>query len=351
MALGVDGVKVGVWTSPDAPTGVTVILPPEGSLGAVAVRGAAPGTREAIALGPTGKITVCHGVVLSGGSAFGLATADGVVRWLEEHDIGYRIPIAVVPIVGAAIVLDQGVAFREHRPGPDAGYAACEAATEDDPEEGSVGAGTGCTVAKVGGLEHAWRGGQGVAVHRSGDVVVGAVVINNAVGEVVAEDGTRLAPTRAPESQGRYPYEGWPVGAGADEPSLPGGGPTGGADDHGTGGRPTDGTGENDGSRAEDAATGPAQNTVVGCVVTNARLTKPEAVRVADLAHSGVARSLRPAHTSMDGDALFCLSTQQVEAHIDLVAALAADVVAEACRRGPLAAVTRDGIPGLASRS
>jgi L-aminopeptidase/D-esterase-like protein len=186
MALGVPDVRVGTWTAPDGVSGCTVVLPPDGSVGAIAVRGSAPGTREAAALSPAGKVEVCHGVVLAGGSAYGLAAADGAMRWLEERGTGYVLqPGLVVPIVGAAIVLDEAVAVPGARPGPDAGYAACDAAVDTDPAEGGVGVGAGCTVAKVAGLEHAWRSGQGIAVRRPAGVTVGAIVANNAVGEVV----------------------------------------------------------------------------------------------------------------------------------------------------------------------
>lgn len=324
MALGVEGIRIGVWTHDRGHTGCTVVLAPEGTLGAVAVRGASPGTREAMALGPDGKLLVCNAVVLSGGSAYGLAVADGVMLWLEERGIGYEVADAIVPIVGAAIVLDRSVATPDARPDAAAGRAACDAATEDDPPEGAVGAGAGCSVAKVAGLEHRWRGGQGVAVRRHGDLVVGAVVANNAVGEIVADDGTWVARARVPDDHPRYPM--------IDEfPPMPA---------------------ENPGRSAQDPPThsppGPVENTVIGCVVTNARLDKISAYRVADLAHGGIVRAVRPAHTNFDGDALFCLATGQVDATIDQVAHLAADAVAEACRRGPLAAHGTDEIPGLA---
>lgn len=312
MALGIAGLRVGTWTSDLS--GCSVLLPPEGTLGAVSVRGSGPSTVQAALLALSGKEIACHAVVLAGGSAFGLATADGVVRWLEERGVGYAVgpvdePVARVPIVGGAILLDASVIGPAGRPDAEAGRAACEAATEDDPPEGSHGAGRGCMVAKVGGLEHAWRGGQGIAVRRSGDVVVGALVANNAVGEVIDEDGSTIAGTRAPEGAPRFPYD-------ADRPV---------------------------GQR--DAPTG---NTVIGCVVTNARLTKPEAIRTADLANSGVVRAVRPAHTHGDGDAMFCLSTQQVATHIDLVTTLAADAVAEACRRGVRAATSHGDVPAIA---
>ena len=328
VALGVDGVRVGVWTHDEVPTGCTVVLPPEGTLGAIAVRGQSPGTREAAALGPFGKLTVIHGVVLSGGSAYGLATADGVVSWLEEQGTGYPIgDHAIVPIVGAAIVLDMSVGVPGGRPDAAAGRAACEAASTTDPPEGAVGAGAGCTVAKIGGLEHGWRGGQGIAVERVDDLVVGALVVNNAVGEVLAEDGSTMLASRAPADVPRWPSQ-------TDERM-------------GASAARDDGDGD-DG--------GPSGNTVIGVIVTNARLDKSQAHRVADLAHDGVARAVEPAHTSVDGDALFCLATGEVEASVDRVALLAARAVATATRRGPQHAVGLDipagpmagHLPGLA---
>lgn len=311
MALGIDGLRIGTWQHEAVPTGCTVLLPPPGSLAAMAVRGESPGTREAAALGPFGKLRVIHAVVLSGGSAFGLAAADGVMQRLEQQGIGYPVgDHAVVPIVGAAIVLDLAVGMPDARPGPAAGAAACDAATDADPAEGAVGAGAGCTVAKVGGIGHAWRGGQAIAVERVGDLVVGALVVNNAVGEIIDEDGSVLVGTRAP----------------AGTPIWP---------------RDTDRPGER-GDPATPAGGGPSSNTVIGAVVTNAVLDKAQAYRVADLAHDGIARAVEPSHTSVDGDALFCVATGTVEATVDRVAQLAARAVATAARRGPLRAVGVD---------
>ena len=319
MALGLDGVRVGVWTHDEVPTGCTVVLPPPGTLGAIAVRGQSPGTREAAALGPFGKLTVVHGIVLSGGSAYGLATADGVVHWLEEQGIGYPIgEHAIVPIVGGAIVLDMSVGVPGGRPDAAAGRAACEAATTTHPPEGAVGAGAGCTVAKIGGLEHGWRGGQGIAVERVDDLVVGAIVVNNAVGEVLDDQGVPMITSRAPADVPRWPAE-------TDERI----GAAGTRDD-----------GPVDDGPVDDG--GPSGNTVIGVVVTNAKLDKSQAHRVADLAHDGVARAVEPTHTSVDGDALFCLATGEVEASVDRVALLAARAVATATRRGPMAAVGLD---------
>jgi L-aminopeptidase/D-esterase-like protein len=306
MALGIDDVKVGMWTAASGRSGCTVILPPTGTIGAMAVRGAAPGTREAAALSPSGKVDVCHAVVLAGGSAYGLAAADGVMRRLEADGVGYPVLSAVVPIVGAAIVLDAAVFDPPSRPGADAGAAAYDAAEVAEPAEGRVGAGAGCSVAKVAGLEHAWRSGQAVAVHRAGGITVGALVVNNALGEIVDEDGTWIARARVADDAPRFPLID-PIGR-----------------------------------------SGRASNTVIGVIVTDARLTKLEAHRVADLAHSGIARSVRPAHTQMDGDALFALATGRIEAEMDLVADLAARAVADAVRRAPRLATGDALLPGLA---
>lgn len=338
MALGVDGVRIGMWTSPDAVTGCTVVLPPDGTVGAIAVRGVAPGTREAAVLGPASKVTVCHGIVLSGGSAYGLATADGVMRWLEQHGTGYATADWIVPIVGAAILLDASVRSPQLRPGATAGWAACEASSEDDPPEGGVGVGAGCTVAKVAGIEHAWRSGQGIAVRRAAGVTVGVIVANNAVGEVVDDDGSWVVRARVADDAPRYPTDaatrpGQPPGAAAVGLQPP---PEAAA----SGGDPPPGS----------AASGPSASTVLGCIVTDARLTKQQAHRVADLGHGGLARALRPAHTEFDGDALFCLATGQVDATVDLVAHLAVEAVADALRRGPRAATGHSELPGLADR-
>ena len=289
MALGVAGTRVGSWTAEQGHTGCTVILPPAGSLGAVAIRGGAPGTREAAALGATGNVKECHAVVLSGGSAFGLATADGVSGWCEEHGIGYDKGVARIPIVGAAIVFDLRTAGAV-RPDAAAGRAACEAAVEDDPEMGSVGVGAGCTVGKTGGLEYAAKGGQGWAVVRDGGITVGALMAVNALGDVLDERGDVLAGSSAPDDVVRFPA-GVPLGAPA-----------------------------------------PLENTVIGCLVTDARLPKHEAVRAADLAQSGVARAVSPAHTTYDGDAMFLLCAQRVDASVDLVAHLGALAASAAIR-------------------
>lgn len=300
MALGVPGVRVGVWTDEEHHTGCTVVLPPTGSLGAAAVRGGGPGTREVPALSHTGNVRECHAIVLSGGSAFGLSTADGVVRWCERHGIGYDKTVARIPIVGAAIVFDLRVQGAP-RPGPDAGWAACEAASEADPPMGSIGVGAGCTAGKTAGLEWGVKGGQGWAVAEGGGITVGALVAVNPLGDVLDEQGAILAGSRAPAEAPRFPL------LTSFTPPV-------------------------------------AESTVIGCLVTNARLSKPDAVRAADLAHSGIARAVSPAHTTYDGDALFLLCTQEREATVDLVAHLGAEAVAAAIRAGVRHA---EGMPGF----
>ena len=319
MALGLDEVALGVWNSPAGPSGCTVVLPPDGTVGSIAVRGQAPGTREAAALHPSATVPHVHAVVLAGGSAFGLASADGVMRWLERQGRGHPVPGGRIPIVGAAIILDEAAVQPDVRPDAAAGWAACAAAEAADVE-GGVGAGRGARVAKVGGFDHLRPGGQGIAVVRHGDVVVGALVVNNAVGEVIAADGSTLVATTLSPDLGRWPHDPEAIGRGLEEwmatvAAAPGGSGAGG-------------------SRA---------NTVIGCVVTNARLSKQDVHRMADLAHDGIALAVRPAHTSMDGDALFGLATGTVEASLDLVATMAVEAVATAARRGPVLAAEQGG--------
>lgn len=319
MALGVDGTRVGVWTHPQGHTGCTVILAPAGSLGAVAVRGGAPGTREAAALGPTGTVAECHAVVLSGGSAFGLATADGVVDWCEAHGIGYDKTVARVPIVGAAIVFD--LRPDAPRPGHSAGWAACEAATADDPPMGRVGVGAGCTVGKTAGLQWWSHGGQGWAVTRSGGVTVGALMAVNAFGDVLDEHGGILAGSRAPADAPRFPAVPPPMPEPPSEAEQP----------------------ERAVQTGSRVGSPELENTVIGCIVTDAILDKPAAHRAADLANTGIARTVTPAHTSYDGDALFLLSARRVPASVDLVADLAAQAVAAAIRAAVRAAAGTAG--------
>jgi L-aminopeptidase/D-esterase-like protein len=299
MITDVPGIRVGHATNLEAATGCTVILPPRGTIGSGEVRGGAPGTRETDLLRPGMLVEQVDAVLLTGGSAFGLAAADGVVRWLEERGIGFDTGIAKVPIVPAAVLFDLGVGDASVRPGPADGYAACEAAA-DTVQEGSVGAGTGATVAKLHGPEGAVKGGVGTASARDGDLVVGALFVVNAVGEILGEDGEPIAAARVAGETGPAS---WPPVAGT--------------------------------------------NTIVGVVATNARLSRERAHLVAIAAHDAFASAVRPAHTLWDGDAVFALATGTVEAAQDAVERLAERVATAAIRRGVLSATALAGVPAV----
>jgi len=302
MALGLETVRVGVFTDRESRTGCTVVLPPEGSVGGVAVRGGAPGTREVAVLSASSPNTAVHAVVLCGSSLFGLRAASGVADWCVEQEIGFDLVGGRFPIVGAAVVLDIA-SPDERRVTAEDGRAACDAASTDEPAMGAVGVGTGCTAGKEAGRAWSVPGGQGWAVARHDDLVVGALMAVNPVGAVIAEDGSVLAGSTAPADHPRYPAAGISELLDAD-------------------GKPA-------GSGADENA---SSNTVIGCVVTNAILDKAAACRVADMAHTGVARSVSPAHTSLDGDAIFAVATGELAARTDLVAELAAQAVADAIR-------------------
>jgi L-aminopeptidase/D-esterase-like protein len=274
----VQGLRVGHSTLSDRLTGCSVVLAPEGAVGAVDVRGAAPGTRETDLLDPTNLVDKVHAVLLSGGSAFGLDAATGVVRWLEEHDIGFETGFGRVPIVPAAVLFDLPM-VREGdnptaRPNAEAGYAACEAASTATPAAGNVGAGAGACVGKLFGLNRCMKGGIGNASVRVGPLVVGALVACNAVGDVIdPATGQILAGARTADGQHLLDTQ---------RAFLNGE----------RGNRPLPGT-----------------NTTIGVVATNAALTKAQAKRLAMSGHDGLARSIRPAHTTLDGDTLFALAT------------------------------------------
>jgi L-aminopeptidase/D-esterase-like protein len=274
----VPGLRVGHFTSAERLTGCSVVLAPDGAVGAVDVRGAAPGTRETDLLDPANLVDKVHAVLLSGGSAFGLDAATGVVRWLEEQGIGFETGYGRVPIVPAAVLFDLPV-VREGdnptaRPNAEAGYAACEAASTAPAAAGNVGAGAGACVGKLFGLDRCMKGGIGNASVRVGPWVVGALVACNAVGDVIdPATGQILAGARTVDGQNLLDTQ---------RAFLQGE----------RGNRPLPGT-----------------NTTIGVVATNATLSKAQAKRMAMSAHDGLARSIRPAHTTLDGDTLFALAT------------------------------------------
>jgi L-aminopeptidase/D-esterase-like protein len=307
VSLGLDDLAVGHWSDPAGLTGCTVVLPPPDNVASVSVRGGGPGTRETDLLAPQSHLQGVSAVLLTGGSAFGLAAADGVVAWCEAHGIGYGRFGKPIPIVPGAVVFDLAVGDWSARPGPAGGLAACEAASTADGPMGNVGAGTGATVGKTGGPEFAMKGGLGWAVARAGEVTVGALAVVNAGGDVVGDDGRVLAGTRRPGGAATAMRD-WAAGV-LVEPVPPGG------------------------------------NTTLGLVASNAVLTKTEVHRVAVQAHDGLARAVRPAHTSFDGDTVFALTVPRVAATVDLIAFLAEEVLAEAIRAGVLAATPVAGIP------
>jgi L-aminopeptidase/D-esterase-like protein len=288
----------GHWTG--AGTGVTVVLPPPGTVGSGEVRGGAPATREFELLDPTRLVDRVDAVVLSGGSAFGLSAADGVMTLLRERGQGFPTPFGAVPIVVGMSIFDESV--RTGPPGADAGRDAALAAFSGAPLGiGRVGAGTGALTGKWG--DRLDPGGVGWAALRAGSATVAAIVVVNAWGDVLGPNGRPLF-----------------AGAATDQPATCG--PTGGAPAGGGGGG------------QQGAAAGNIQNTTVGVVLTDARLSKTDCFLLAQSGHTGMARSIHPAHSRFDGDAVVALATGEVtdDVNVDVLRAVAADVVAAAIR-------------------
>lgn len=293
----VAGLKVGHYSETRRPTGCTVVLCEAGATCGVDVRGAAPGTRETDLLDPVNTIDQVHAVLLAGGSAFGLAAADGVMRWLDERGHGVPVGPARVPIVPAAVLFDLWVGDHRIRPDAAAGYAACEAASAAHPAQGSVGAGTGATVGKLLGVQRAMKGGIGSASIKVGAITVAALIAVNAIGDVVdPASGRVIAGARADD--GRTPL-------GILDALC-------------------------DGQLPAHLLDGMA--TTIGIVATDARLTKAQAKKLAGMAHDGLARSINPVHTATDGDTLFALATGAAgkPGHPTVLGALAAEVTARA---------------------
>jgi L-aminopeptidase/D-esterase-like protein len=270
----VAGITVGHAHDLEAMTGVTAVLaPPGGAVVGVAVEGSAPGTRETDLCRPGCLVERAHAVLLCGGSAYGLAAADGAMRYLEEQGIGFFAGPAIVPIVPAAVLFDLGIGRADRRPDAAMGYAACEAAAGGPVAQGSVGAGAGCTAGKALGMDYATKTGIGTASVSCGSFTVGAIVAVNPFGDVWdLEKGTILAGTR--DGHGGF----------VDTCKLMLGGQT-------------------------SSAFGPGQNTTIGVVAVSGALTKEQACKVARMAHDGLARTINPIHTMFDGDTIFCLAT------------------------------------------
>jgi L-aminopeptidase/D-esterase-like protein len=304
----VAGIEVGHFSDTRRPTGCTVILAREGAVAGVDVRGAAPGTRETDLLSPGNLVQQVHGIMLAGGSAWGLAAAEGAMRWLEERNIGMDVRFGILPIVPAAVLFDLPMGDARIRPDAASGYAACEAASTDAPAEGNVGAGSGALVGKLFGVHRAMKGGIGTASVTVGGVTVGALIAVNALGDVIdpdtaqpvagarTEDGLALLDTRRALLRGELP-----------KPLLAG------------------------------------TNTTLGVIATDAVLTKVQANRLATVAHDGLARAINPVHTMSDGDTLFALATGRVPLEgkapgMTVLGTMAAEAVARATLRAVLAA-------------
>jgi L-aminopeptidase/D-esterase-like protein len=339
----VPGIKVGHHVMSGRSTGCTVILAEAGVTGGVDVRGGAPGTRETALLNPVNSVQQVHAIALAGGSAFGLDTASGVMRYLEERQIGVKIGTIVVPIVPAAILIDLWVEGKPSiRPNADCGYQAARAASTNPVREGSVGAGAGATIGKIAGYDRAMKAGLGsAAIVRPDGLIVAALVAVNARGDVIdpatgrviagvrTADGKRLADARALLRSGEVDFT-W-----APPPSPSGAGRPPGRGDNDEGG-----------------------NTTLGVIATNATLTKAQATKVAQMAQDGFARAISPIHTTADGDTIFVLATGGhpaaaagvgggTDATVTVVGALAAEVMADAILRAAREATGLPGIPAV----
>lgn len=300
----VPGLEVGHAQNEQALTGCTVVLCRQGAVAGVDVRGGAPGTRETDLLNPVNMVPQVHAIVLAGGSAFGLEAATGVMRYLEEQHIGFKTPDAEVPIVPAAILYDLNLGQASVRPDAAMGYLAATQASAAPPAEGNVGAGTGASVGKMRGMPYAMKAGIGTWSMDLNGLVIGALVAVNAVGDVVdPQTGRIVAGLRSGSTLN------W--------------------------------------MKRNQAHTAIHSNTVIGVVATNAKLTKAEATKVAQMAQDGLAQSIRPAHTQFDGDTIFALATGERRADITPVGAFAAEVLARAIVRAVKTARSAGGLKGL----
>ena len=310
----VQGISIGHFSDPRRPTGCTVVLCPQGAVGGVDVRGAAPGTRETDLLHPSNLVQEVHGIMLAGGSAWGLDAASGTVRLLEAQGAGLDIGVGRIPLVPAAVLFDVMLGDMTIRPDAAAGYAACQAATRERPAEGSVGAGAGAVVGKIFGFARAMKGGIGTASFTVDGVTVGALVACNALGEVYhPTTGELLAGARTADGAALLCARDALLRGDSPQTLLAG------------------------------------SNTTIGVVATDAQITKPQAQRLATVAHDGLARAINPVHTMSDGDTLFALGTGQSGRTLGLMTlfTLAAEAVAVATARAILLASAVE-VPGQA---
>jgi len=309
----VTGIEVGQLTLDTRPTGCTVVLAPPNTVGAVDVRGGAPATVETDLLRPDELVATVHAIVIAGGSAFGLDVRTGVMKYLEEHKIGYAFGGAFVPIVPGAAIFDLRVGDNPAiRPGADCGYDAASRASVGRVSEGSVGAGAGATIGKFGAPDRAMKGGVGTSSLTMTDgLIVGTLVVVNASGSIVdPRTGKAVAGVRGSD------------GKSLEDPFAL--------------------------LRRGVAPSGTGENTTIGIVATNARLSKAQAQRVAAMAHDGFARTIVPSHTMSDGDTIFTLATGQVDGDVNRIGVLAAEAMSDAILRAVRAAKGLPGYPGVA---
>jgi L-aminopeptidase/D-esterase-like protein len=318
----VSGIEVGQAQDDEALTGCTVVLCRKGAVAGVDVRGSAPGTRETDLLNPVNLVEKVHAVVLAGGSAFGLDAASGVMRYLDEQGIGFDTGAGKVPIVPAAILFDLNLGNEDVRPDAEMGYRAVSSASSDAPAEGNVGAGAGASIGKIFGIKSAMKAGTGTASMNVGGLVIGALVAVNTFGDVVdPQNGAIIAGARStnlgPLKLGQEGYFGNTLEI--MKTFI--------------------------GRTVLSFAT--KANTVIGVVATNAKLTKAEATKVAQMAQDGLARTIRPAHTMLDGDTIFALATGEKKADPSTVGAFAAEVMTGAILRAVQKAAPAGDLPGL----
>lgn len=305
----IEGIKIGHAQDEEGGSGCTVILCEKGAFAGVDVRGGGPASRETELLKPVNMVEQIHAVMLSGGSAYGLDAGGGAMRYLEENNVGFDVGVGIVPIVCGASLFDLVVGDPKCRPDIEMGYQACKNATTDEPAEGNVGAGTGASVGKFLGPDYMMKSGLGTYAVQIGDLIVGAIVAVNALGDVVDVDsGKRLAGILNKEKTAISNTEETLYAEYANDRNVFSG------------------------------------NTTIGCIVTNAKLTKTQANKIASIAHNGFARAIRPVHTMADGDTIFALSIGDIEVMPDAVGALAADVMARAINRAVLEAESAYGL-------
>jgi L-aminopeptidase/D-esterase-like protein len=329
----IPGLRIGHAHDPQALTGCTVVLCEGGAVGGVDQRGGAPGTRETDAMHTLHLVRQVHAVVLAGGSAFGLDCASGVVRYLEERGVGLETRFARVPIVPAAILFDLGLGRADVRPDAAMGYQACLNASSEPPAEGNVGAGMGASVGKILGMEGAMKAGLGcVALEVCEGLCVGALAAVNAFGDVIDPDtGSILAGARQTTTQDGAS----PAAPFADTLEV--------MRDLASRHKLTFARGT--GSQVQTGG----ENTVIGVVATNARLDKEEVNKVAQMAQDGLARTIRPAHTMLDGDTIFALATGERLADVNIIGAFAAEAFAQAILRAVRLAAPAGGLPAASS--